>query len=170
MGLKKLYILAAILATTSVISPIAHATSGDEALVKRKVMKLWNQPDVQQLWKKTQENLNVLNNKADDLSEGALSAFQRQWLFQTKAFMDEFYASDLPRKLSTGDWSIREEVLFLLTGKTQAEHKAEMFNLEQEMLNAVKDGEITIDQFLALLKTLYEENLAPEEEAPATDG
>jgi hypothetical protein len=142
-------------------SAAAQAPSRDEQLVRQKVEKLWNQPHVQTLWRETKKNLNILHGKADKLSEGALSAFERQWLFHTKALMDKFYASDIPRRLSTGDWSMRDEVLFMVTGRTQAEYKADMLALEQEMLNAVKRGEITMEQFLALLKTLYEDINAP---------
>ncbi|MBI1363848.1 MAG: hypothetical protein GC134_07660 [Proteobacteria bacterium] len=139
------------------------SSSGDEQLVRQKVMKLWNQPHVQQLWKDTKKNLGVIHSKADNLSEGAVSAFERQWLFHTRAFMDKYYASDIPAKLQSGDWSVRDELLYLLTGKYQAEYKQDMHDLEEEMLNAVKNGDITTDQFLALLKTLYE-NL--DQEAP----
>ena len=95
---------------------VAHAQSGDEALVRRNVQKLLSQPDVKQTITNLEQNMHVLHQKADELTEGTITATQRQWKQNVDKLINDYQKSDVPRKLREGDWSLVNEAYQLMKG------------------------------------------------------
>lgn len=136
--------------------------TSDTRTVKRNVQKFMNKPEVRDITQRLKEILEVAHNKADEVSDGSLSAFERQWQRQVDELIVAYKNSDIPRKLREGDWSLAEEMMYTLRPDSGEQKTADgekdegaLSGLENSVLSALKEGKISIEQFMALLKDMY---------------